>query len=93
MRGRQLVIADRDGMTRVVAEVDKDRAHAVDAAIVRVMKARKTLTHAQLTGEVVPQLARMFKPDVRLVKKRIESLIDREYLQRGEAAGTYNYLA
>lgn len=93
MRRVKIPVPNVEDRRRVVAEVDKDRAHAVDAAIVRVMKARKTLTHAQLTGEVVPQLARMFKPDVRLVKKRIESLIDREYLQRGEAAGTYNYLA
>jgi len=93
MRRVKIPVPSVEDRRRVVAEVDKDRAHAVDAAVVRVMKARKALTHAQLTGEVVPQLARMFKPDVRLIKKRIESLIDREYLQRGEAPGTYNYLA
>lgn len=32
--------------------------------------------------EVISQLQRMFAPDLRLVKKRIEDLIAREYLER-----------
>ena len=93
MRRVKIPVPSVEDRRAVVQDVGKDRAHAVDAAVVRVMKARKALTHAQLTGEVVPQLARMFKPDVRLIKKRIETLIDREYLARGEVAGTYIYLA
>jgi len=37
---------------------------------------------AQLTMEVITQLSRMFQPDPRMIKKQIESLIDREYLER-----------
>lgn len=36
----------------------------------------------QLTMEVITQLSRMFQPDPRMIKKQIESLIDREYLER-----------
>lgn len=44
--------------------------------------------------EVVQQLQRMFQPDFRLIKKRIEDLISREYLERdAENQNSYKYLA
>jgi cullin 1 len=44
--------------------------------------------------EVVQQLQRMFQPDVRQIKKRIEDLIDREYLARDEInPNTFRYVA
>jgi cullin 1 len=73
--------------------VEEDRSIAIEAAIVRIMKARKTLQHQQLISEVLQQL-NFFNPSARVVKKRIEALIDREYLERSsEAANVYNYLA
>lgn len=58
-------------------------------------RARKTLTHQALLTQVIEQLAARFKPDIMMMKKRIESLIEREYLERVEDASvpTYNYLA
>lgn len=74
-------------------KVEKDRTHAIDAVIVRIMKARKTLQHQQLISEVLKQLA-FFKPTSRNIKKRIEVLIDREYLERSSSNNNvYNYLA
>ncbi|CAD7938152.1 unnamed protein product [Amoebophrya sp. A25] len=73
--------------------VEEDRTIAVEAAIVRIMKARKQLTHAQLNAEVVQQLA-FFKPQPKLIKQRIEHLIEREYLERdNDNANLYKYLA
>eukprot|EP00591_Stephanopyxis_turris_P014134 CAMPEP_0195538440 /NCGR_PEP_ID=MMETSP0794_2-20130614/49526_1 /TAXON_ID=515487 /ORGANISM="Stephanopyxis turris, Strain CCMP 815" /LENGTH=753 /DNA_ID=CAMNT_0040672419 /DNA_START=59 /DNA_END=2320 /DNA_ORIENTATION=+ len=73
--------------------VEEDRTIAIEAAIVRIMKARKTLAHPQLIAEVLSQLA-FFKPNPRIIKRRIEALIDREYLERNaESNNTYNYLA
>lgn len=37
---------------------------------------------AQLTIEVRDQLLKMFEADPRMIKKQVESLIDREYLER-----------
>ena len=32
--------------------------------------------------EVMQQLSRMFKPDMKMIKKRIEHLVETEYLER-----------
>jgi len=71
------------------------RGFAIEAAVVRIMKQRKELTHQQLVAETVSQLAAQFKPDIAMIKKRIESLIEREYLERIEEREpqAYRYLA
>jgi cullin-4 len=72
--------------------VFQDRQYQIDAAIVRIMKARKTLTHALLMSELFQQLKFPLKPPD--LKKRIESLIDREYLERDQGSSSvYRYLA
>ncbi|EWZ51284.1 Cullin 3 [Fusarium oxysporum f. sp. radicis-lycopersici 26381] len=75
---------------------NQTRAHIVDAAIVRIMKSRKELSHSQLTSEVLSQLSGRFRPEVALIKKRIEDLIAREYLERpdeDDAPTLYRYVA
>jgi cullin 3 len=74
--------------------VEEDRRHLVEAAVVRIMKARKSLTHNDLIAEVTRQLSVRFNPSPQFVKKRIESLIEREYLERSlDDHRTYNYVA
>ncbi|KAF3910912.1 Cullin-3-B [Dactylellina cionopaga] len=67
-------------------KVDESRAHLIEAAIVRTMKARKSLKHADLMLQITEQLSKRFMPDPTMIKKRIESLIEREYLERGAGA-------
>ena len=43
----------------------------------RIMKNRKRLSHNDLVNEVVRQLLQRFQPSPALIKKRIESLLDR----------------
>ena len=62
-------------------KITQDRSHAVDAAIVRVMKARKKMQYNDLRLEVVTFM-RTFKPDDAMIEKRVASLVEREYLDR-----------
>uniref|UniRef100_A0A3Q3VUS0 Cullin family profile domain-containing protein n=1 Tax=Mola mola TaxID=94237 RepID=A0A3Q3VUS0_MOLML len=72
--------------------VFQDRQYQIDAAIVRVMKMRKVLSHNLLMSEVYNQLKFPVKPAD--LKKRIESLIDRDYMERDkENPNQYNYVA
>ena len=74
-------------------KIDEDRTHTIEAAIVRIMKTRKEMQHTLLVSEVVQQLI-FFKPAPKAVKRCIETLIDREYLERHETlVGHYRYLA
>ncbi len=58
------------------------------------MKTRKTLDHNSLVAEVIKQMASRFHPQPADVKKRIESLIEREYLERDkDNRNVYTYLA
>lgn len=72
----------------------EERMHLTDAAIVRIMKNRKTAAHQELITETVRLISSRFRPSMADIKKRIESLIDREYLERlPDNRNTYQYLA
>jgi cullin 3 len=76
------------------ARVEEDRKPQIEAAVVRIMKARRVLEHNNLVSEVARQLQPRFLPSPALIKKRIESLIEREFLERDKAdRRLYRYLA
>ncbi|KAJ9510776.1 hypothetical protein QJQ45_027594 [Haematococcus lacustris] len=75
-------------------KVEEDRKPEIEAAIVRIMKARKTLDHNSIITEVTRQLSGRFLPNPAVIKKRIESLIEREFLARDEDdRRMYRYVA
>ncbi|CAH0367467.1 unnamed protein product [Pelagomonas calceolata] len=74
---------------RVADAVRKDRAYAVDAAIVRVMKARRTLPQKRLVADVLRALVHPAAEGD--VMARVESLVEREYLE-SSSPGVFNYL-
>lgn len=67
--------------------VEEDRRHEAEAAIVRIMKARRTLSHADLLAEATRQLGQRFAPTP-MVRTRTDtfavfhefSLINSSYL-------------
>ncbi|KAL2892031.1 Cullin-1 [Bienertia sinuspersici] len=94
MRRIRIPLPPMDERKKVVEDVDKDRRYAIDASIVRIMKSRKVLGYQQLITECVEQLSRMFKPDFKAIKKRIEDLITRDYIERDkENPQLFRYLA
>ncbi|KAK8114811.1 Cullin family protein [Apiospora kogelbergensis] len=78
---------NQDTHKRVAA----DRQFETQAAIVRIMKSRKTMTHANLVAEVINQTKSRGAVDTTEIKKNIEKLIEKDYLER--EGGAYTYLA
>jgi cullin 3 len=92
--GAQAAHASAAHLGAVPVAVEEDRRHLVEASIVRIMKARKMLNHNDLIAEVTRQLSNRFQPSPQFIKKRIESLIEREYLERSESEHrVYMYVA
>ncbi|XP_035843439.1 cullin-1 isoform X1 [Helianthus annuus] len=94
MRRIRIPLPPVDEKKKVIEDVDKDRRYAIDASLVRIMKSRKVLGYQQLVIECVEQLSSMFMPDVKAIKKRIEDLITRDYLERDkDDPNIFRYLA
>lgn len=74
--------------------VEEDRKPQIEAAIVRIMKSRRVLDHNNLIAEVTKQLQSRFLANPVEIKKRIESLIERDFLERDNVdRKLYRYLA
>ncbi|KAG1832890.1 Cullin family-domain-containing protein [Suillus subalutaceus] len=74
--------------------VEKDRKHTLEATVVRIMKARKTLKIQPLIQEVVSQLSQRFTPKIPDIKIVINELLDREYIQRMDGiTDAFEYVA
>ncbi|XP_051146099.1 cullin-3A-like [Andrographis paniculata] len=74
--------------------VEEDRKPQIEAAIVRIMKARKVLDHNNVIAEVTKQLQPRFLANPGEIKKRVESLIERDFLERDNVdRRLYRYLA
>ncbi|XP_026676909.1 cullin-2 [Diaphorina citri] len=78
---------------RTVSSVDEDRKLYLQAAIVRIMKSRKQIRHNALIQEVLSQ-SKSFAPSISMIKKCIESLIDKNYVERtANSTDEYSYVA
>ncbi|KAL8161506.1 hypothetical protein V2J09_012995 [Rumex salicifolius] len=74
--------------------VEEDRKPQIEAAVVRIMKSRRVLDHNNIIAEVTKQLQSRFLSNPVEIKKRIESLIERDFLERDSVdRKLYRYLA
>ncbi|RPA95907.1 Cullin-domain-containing protein [Choiromyces venosus 120613-1] len=75
-------------------KTERYRGATIEAAIVRIMKQRKLISHTELVNEVLAQMGQRFSPELSMIKKRIESLMEREYMERAEGERqAYRYIA
>ncbi|EQC39899.1 hypothetical protein, variant [Saprolegnia diclina VS20] len=79
-------------------EVTEDRKMALQAALVRVMKARRECAFLQLHAEVTTMLANQFVPSTDFVQTNLELLVEKEYVRLASpgatrSAAVYVYVA
>ncbi|KAF2736045.1 Cullin-domain-containing protein [Polyplosphaeria fusca] len=72
--------------------VAADRNYETQAAIVRILKARKRITHSELVAETIRVTKSRGTLDISGIKRNIDRLIEKDYLER-EDDGTYSYIA
>lgn len=71
-----------------------DRELILQAAAMRILKAKKVIKHAELTTEVVQQIKNRFAVDASELKKAFERLIEKDCMERVEGKrGVYRYVA
>ncbi|KAH7083594.1 Cullin family-domain-containing protein [Paraphoma chrysanthemicola] len=74
--------------------VAADRNYETQAAIVRILKARKRISHAELVAETIKATRSRGTLEVSGIKRNIDRLIEKEFLEREEDhAGWYAYIA
>ncbi|KAJ7042628.1 Cullin family-domain-containing protein [Mycena alexandri] len=64
--------------------IDGERSASLDAAIVRIMKAKKEMVYEKLVNATIDAVKSHFTPDVKTIKTRIDKLMEQEYVRRDD---------
>lgn len=72
--------------------VAEDRNFECQAAIVRILKSRKTISHSELISETIKATMSRGVLQVGDIKKNIDRLIEKDYMER-EEGNMYSYIA
>lgn len=79
--------------TKIQKSINSNRNFEIDACIIRIMKSKKVCSHKELMIETTKQLSSHFQPQPIDIKKRIDDLISREFIERKEGQkDVYVYL-
>jgi len=79
MTPEQLV---KTGFTQQVqATVDPARSLMLDSVLVRIMKSRKVMAYNLLVGQTLSDV-KLFRPEMKMIKRRIEDLTERGFMER-----------
>lgn len=75
-------------------QIENERCLKIDASVVRLLKARKQTDYNTIVIETTKALQSFFTPNPQMIKRRIESLIEREFMKRDdEDSKMFVYLA
>lgn len=89
-----LKLETRQEVIETERQIEEDRRMYLQAIMVRIMKARRELSHAQLVQETIQLARKRFQPHLRDIKRCIAALIEKDYLKRTDDEETrYEYLA
>lgn len=86
--GKDAMLANADGGVCEEEEDDLDvhivnqRRTMLDAVIVRLLKSKKEIMHADLVSSVISEVQHRFVPTETDIANRIEDLIERDFLER-----------
>jgi cullin 3 len=62
--------------------LEEDRRMLIEATLVRQMKVQRVMAHGDLMAQVIEQIRERFTPDPSTIKKCIETLIERDFIER-----------
>uniref|UniRef100_A0AC35TRQ5 CULLIN_2 domain-containing protein n=1 Tax=Rhabditophanes sp. KR3021 TaxID=114890 RepID=A0AC35TRQ5_9BILA len=78
---------------KVVKDIIVERDSEILAAIVRIMKQKKILTHQNLIAEISLAVGRRFVAEISSIKHRISYTLEHGFIKRSEAdANVYEYI-
>lgn len=88
------VMSQLEESKKTNAAIEGDRKMYLDAAIVRIMKANKTMTYEKIKTATIDAVKSHFAPQVELIKQRVDYLVEAEYLERDRAErNKFRYVA
>ncbi|KAK9451569.1 Cullin family-domain-containing protein [Limtongia smithiae] len=73
-------------------QVMRDRQYEIQACVIRILKTKKTIKHVELIQQVIDQTKSRGTLDLADIKKNIEKLIEKDYMER-QGSDTYIYVA
>ncbi|EGR29244.1 hypothetical protein IMG5_160430 [Ichthyophthirius multifiliis] len=77
-----------------IEQVHLERKYLLESVIVKIMKSRRKSDFQNLCQEVIKLCQQnQFFPDIQLVKQCLESLINRDYIKRGDNKDIFQYIA